>query len=149
MREASQKTFFFIQSIEIFFLSAHDGKFQSITHYFESDLYQFVELDKTRWNLKGFVPICCPSEVMTVLLNFWPLAGICRKIEIPNFDLTFCPKIGLMFLRMSYKFRSKRMFSSWNVGYPKNHHALQGMSEKRVSSTFDISRKNILLGWNW
>ena len=40
-----------------------------MTRRFESNLYQFVELDETRRSLKEFVPIHCPSRVMIILLG--------------------------------------------------------------------------------
>jgi hypothetical protein len=51
----------------------NEGTSPSVTRRFQSDLYQFVELDETRRSLKELVPIRCPSRVMTVLLNFRPL----------------------------------------------------------------------------
>ncbi len=40
---------------------AHEGRSPSVTHRFESDIHQFLELDETRQSLNGFVPIPCPS----------------------------------------------------------------------------------------
>ncbi len=52
---------------------ADEGTSPSVTRRFQSDLYKFIELDDTRRSLKEFVPIRCPSRVMTVLLNCRPL----------------------------------------------------------------------------
>jgi hypothetical protein len=82
---------------DITFSKAHEGTLPSVTRRFQWDLYQFVELDETRRSLKEFVPIRCPSRVMTVLL----CERICGKTDLRDFDLKFCSQIGVVVLRMS------------------------------------------------
>jgi len=57
----------------------------SVTRRFQSDMHQFVELKETRKSLKGFVPMGCPGHVMTVLLDFQPLAGYIWQNSITEF----------------------------------------------------------------
>ncbi len=54
-------------------ITTYPGTSPSVTRRFQSDLYKFIELEDTRRSLKEFVPIRCPSRVMTVLLNCRPL----------------------------------------------------------------------------
>ncbi len=54
----------------------YEGRDPSVTRRFESDVYQFEELNETRKSLKGFVLIPCTSCVLVVLLHFPPMARL-------------------------------------------------------------------------
>jgi hypothetical protein len=70
---------------------AYEGRYLSVTRRFESDAYEFVELDETRKSLKGFVVIPCTSCILVVLLHFPPMARIIWINRIMRFWLETFP----------------------------------------------------------
>ena len=61
-------------TVRISVLTTNEGTFPSVSVIFEWNIYQFVGFKETKRSAKEFVPIRCPSPVITVLLNFRALA---------------------------------------------------------------------------
>ncbi len=72
-------------------LLTYDGRFSTVTRCFESDPNRFPKVGETGQSLKGFVPIRCPSPVVTVLLDFRLLVRHMWKNWIAGFWTEILP----------------------------------------------------------
>ncbi len=80
-----------------------------------------------------------PSFLAFIVSKFWPFCwvldmfqGVFEKIKFTNFDLKFSPWIGLLVVRMPWKFQTTPVFLSWDIEFPRNNRVSQTLDKNRI-----------------